>query len=186
MAALTRDRPGLRLLRGGAEDVLQARGWDAPPPLARPADRCDPWPVDPAAVEPLAGAARRRGIAFELAAVVTVERALIGQDLDVLGLADRTPFLDADAASAAVTRELSEPASAYLAALDRSGQVHVCTGGIVALPTRLRERIASHSPAMLLEAELLEYAIAWERAALLAGRTMSEWALLALAATRGY
>jgi len=185
MSVIARNPYRLRLLLGGAEDVLQGSSWDAPPPLARPADRCEPWPVDPTAVAPLAGAARRRGIACELAAVVTVERALIGQDLDALGLTDRMPFLDAAAASAAVTRELSEPASAYLAALDRGGQARGCTDGMLALPMRLRERIASRSPATLLEAELLECAIAWERAALLVGRTMSEWALLALATPHG-
>jgi hypothetical protein len=93
-------------------------------------------------------------------------------------------LLDAAAASAAVTLELSEPASAYLGALDRGESAHAYTTGMLALPMRLRERIGSRSPTTLLTAELLDYAIAWERAALVAGRTMSEWALLALAVTR--
>lgn len=169
-------------MTGGAATVVERARWDAPPPLARPSDRCERWPVDRETVAPLAKAAAGLGIAFELAAVVTVERSLLGEDLDFLGLGDRLSVLDVAANAAVVTTELSEPLAAYLCALDRSTNARSRpTFDALVLPMRISERIGSATPGLRLDVALLPSAIAWERAAVVAGRTMSEWALLSLA-----
>ena len=51
---------------------------------------------------------------------------------------------------------------------------------VLVLPMRLTERLGSRAPASLLDVALLHSAVAWERAAVLAGHTMTEWALLSL------
>lgn len=176
---------GLRLLPGGAEDLLERTGWDAPAPLARPAERCEPWSLDRTRATAFLRAAREGAIALELAAVVTVERCLLEEDLDALGRSHRTGALDAAAAGAAVSCELSEHASAYLATLNGNGARASQAPEMLALPMRLRERIGSRAVTELLDPRLLASGISWERAAVLSGRTMSEWALMTLAASGG-
>jgi len=173
----------LRLVTGHAHDSpLTSRhlGWDAPPPTARPADRCEPWPLDQhATVASLARAAANLGVAFSLAAALTVERSLLTDDLAELDCADIAARLDVTAAQATVSIELSEPLSAYLRAL--SGHDAAPAQPLprsVPLPMRLTERIGPRGPGHLLDGSLLTSALAWERAALLSGRTMSEWAAL--------
>lgn len=157
-------------------------GWDAPPPVARPADRCEAWPLDATSSAPLVRAAAELGITFDLAAVVTVERSLLRDDIHALGFSSSTALLDSSARTARVARELSEPLSEYLGALDRSSRARRHPRNTLVLPMRLTERLGNVAPASRLDAELLPSAIAWERAAVVAGRTMTEWALLLLAA----
>ncbi len=159
-------------------------GWGGPPPVARPGDRCEPWPLDDRAAAPLARTAADLGVAFELAAVVTVERSLLAEDLETVGLSDATATLDVAARAATVTGELSEPATAYLLALDRSMSARPRPRNILVLPMRLTERVGLVAPESRLDAALLPSAIAWERAAVVAGRTMTEWAALLLLAGR--
>lgn len=174
-------RRSLHLVAGGVASLAERAGWDGPPPVARPADRCERWPLDDRAAAPLAGAAADLGIAFELAAVVTVERSLLRDELRALRLGHASPELDTAARAAAVTGELSESLSAYLGSLDRSMQTRPHPRSALVLPMRLTERIGTVAPASRLDVALLPSAIAWERAAVVAGRTMTEWALLLLA-----
>jgi hypothetical protein len=165
----------------GTEIVSRDRRFDAPLPHTRPGDRVDPWPVrDEAALRPLAAAARSRCLPTETSAVLVIERALLDDD-DLLMRAAGTPTaLDAAAAAARVTIALSEPQSAYLATLRGA-----CTGRdsslprLIPIPMRLTERIGDGGVERLLRAELLDSALAWEQAAVLAGRTMAEWAMRA-------
>ena len=159
--------------------------WYGPPPVSRPADRCEPWPIDDQAAAPLAAAAADLGVAFELAAVITVERSLLGEELLSLGFVDPPPLLDAAARIAAVTRQLSEPVSAYLGALSRSTGPRRHPRGFLVLPMRLTERLLSSDPASRLDPILLPSAVAWERAAVLSGRSMTEWAMAVLVGRSG-
>lgn len=88
------------------------------------------------------------------------------------------------AENAQVTMELSPASADYLRAL--SSRVAGPSGPLNALrlPMRLSDRVLRFGLDDLLRVELLESAIRWERASLLAGQTMSEWALSA-AATSG-
>jgi hypothetical protein len=134
---------------------------------------------------PFVLAAREVPIAFELAAVVTVERCLLENDLLLLARSGAAAALDAAGAGAAVSSELSEPSSAYLAALDGTGGGAVQTPAMLTLPMRLGDRIGARNVVELLDPRLLHSAIAWERAAVLSGRTMSEWALMTLVTNGG-
>ena len=75
-----------------------------------------------------------------------------------------------------VRRPLSEPSRAYLQALSGRG-VFSTTVPLrhVPLPMRLTDLLRHREIDALLDASELDRAISWERAALLAGRTMGEW-----------
>jgi hypothetical protein len=186
MRNLADSRSGaLRLVAGDrAEETADAArrdpGIDAPTPTARPSERCEPWPVgDQHRLRSLAAAAAERGISLELAIGVVVERSLLADDLAARRLDEVAARLDAEAAHASVTIALSEPLSTYLCALtshDRGASRSLPQ--LIALPMRLTERIGASGPAARLDATLLQSALSWERAAVLEGRTMSEWATL--------
>ena len=175
-------RTGLQLVEEDGSSTSRIdrfeRAFEGPAPMARPADRCEPWPInDASSLRALAVAAAKCGVALELAAVLVVERALLTAELAPHGLGDLADRFDAEAACARVTFELSGSLSAYLAALsgrDRSGGAMLPS--ILALPMRLSERILAREGRPQFDATLLASALAWERAAVLEGRTMSEWA----------
>jgi hypothetical protein len=152
--------------------------FDRPPPRARPSDRLEPWPSSAAARKALAHAAREQCVAFETAAVVVVERSLLDDEFARRGLAPLTPVLDEAARAAKVEVALAEPQRAYLRALypSRNSAAPNTMPAPVVLPMRLTDRVASATLEACLRAELLDSALAWERAAVAAGLTMSEWA----------
>ena len=117
--------------------------------------------------------------AEQLAAGGVQEIVLVAQDLAAYGRDELTGLLDAAAGRARVAIELSEPLSAYFAALSprRQGE-EGSLPQVLALPMRLTERIGVRGGCLRLEAALLASALAWERAAVLEGRTMSEWAFV--------
>lgn len=113
--------------------------------------------------------------------IVVVERALLDEEFARRGLASLMPALDDAARAARVEVPLAEPQRAYLRALS-SGRKHAApdaTSTFVALPMRLTDRVASATLDACLRTELLDSALAWERAAVAAGKTMSEWAAYA-------
>jgi hypothetical protein len=183
MTGNRRERTALRVVGGDGDEAggVFERGFEAPPPTARPADRCEPWFIeDGAELRALADAASRGGVAFGLAAVLVVERRLLAVELATQGLdGEFARRLDAEAACANVTVELSASLSAYLVAL--SGHSREAAGSVtapVALPMRLTERILARQVEPQFDAALLPSALMWERAAVLEGHTMSEWAAL--------
>jgi hypothetical protein len=181
-----RTAAALWLVPGDGNEVENAerfeRGFEAPAPTARPADRCEPWPVeDSSRLHALAAAAAACGVSTELAAILVVERALLASDLAAHGLNEVLPRLNAVARHASVAVELTEPLSAYLRAL--SGRTRTAAGSLpqaLVLPMRLTERILARQGRPRLDEALLPLALAWERAAVLEGRTMSEWAVVKL------
>ncbi|MGD0713483.1 MAG: hypothetical protein ABSB24_04780 [Gaiellaceae bacterium] len=131
-----------------------------------------------AARKALAHAARERCVAFETAAVVVVERSLLDDEFARRGLAPLMPVLDEAARAAKVEVALAEPQRAYLRALypSRNGATSNTMPALVVLPMRLTDRVASATLEACLRAQLLDSALGWERAAVAAGLTMSEWA----------
>lgn len=183
MKTTSRATPGLRVVAGERRDAVGdfERGFEAPPPTARPADRCERWAIEEApGLRALAGAAARDGVSFGLAAVLVVERRLLAVELAMHGLdAELGRRLDVEASRAKVKVELSDSLSAYLAALSGHGRDSAgSTPRSVALPMRLTERILARQTRPEFDAALLPSALMWERAAVLEGRTMSEWAAL--------
>jgi hypothetical protein len=177
--------PKLRLVTSGRDDGLGdwEQGFNAPPPAARPSDRCEPWLVEVTQeLRALAQAAAALGISPTLAAVLVVERWLVASDLEGQDLESLVPELDAEAAKARVTIELSEPLSAYLVALAGGVDRAAVLPPVLALPMRLTERIVARGRVPELDPALLKSALLWERAAVLSGRTMGEWAALTVLA----
>lgn len=178
----SRAKTALRVVDGEGREAVGEfdRGFEAPLPTTRPADRCEPWSIEEGPELRALAAAASGGVSFGLAAVLVVERRLLAVELATHGLdAELARRLDADAACAKVTVELSASLSAYLAAL--SGQDRDPAGStprFLALPMRLTERILALQVRPQFDAALLPSAVIWERAAVLEGRTMSEWAAL--------
>lgn len=86
-----------------------------------------------------------------------------------------------------MTAPSTAASAAYLRALTAGGGHRAAAhdqGVVVPVPIRLLDRLGADAPAHLaaIDDAELEQALRWERAAVLAGRTMSEWALLGLAA----
>lgn len=146
----------------------------------RAGDRHEPWtlPASPA-LERLADTAHAAGVEFELAARLAIEHALACADLRALGIAPAA--LDAAAAGERVAGELDAADCAYLRRLTQRREVArrddgelVCVG----LPARLTARLLQADLDALLAAAAVEQALAWEIAAVVSGRTISEWAPL--------
>lgn len=161
-----------------SRDRVWEQRWDGPLPAARPGDRCEPWPLsDPGAANRIAQAATSHGLSTSLAALVTIECVLTIESLDAIGAETPIEAIDQEAAVSRVRRPLSEPSRAYLQALSSRG---VCSTTVplrhVPLPMRLTDLVRHREIDSLLDASELDRAISWERAALLAGRTMGEWA----------
>lgn len=172
-----RPRPGQRIV-----------GPPAPRTTNRPGDRRDPVPfeVGPEAVE-LARAAADRGLDFDQAACLLVERALVLDDAASLGLSEGEALSPLRAAAERPDRVALPPSLARYARslIDRrpltSGERTVEGPRYVALPVRLTARVTRLDLAAVLVAEHLDEAIRLEAAAASSGRTLSEWALLKLA-----
>ncbi len=169
--------PALRLLPAcaPAQEPDREVCWEGPLPHARPGERCEPWPLPPRLAKPLHDAASAARVERSLAASVLVQRRLALLDLP----GHAAERLDAAARRAGPSVCLTEPSRAYLRALMGAGEKAISVSGApVMLPMRLSERVLAHGIATLLDPPRLRAALAWERAALCAGRTIGEWALL--------
>lgn len=146
----------------------------------RVGDRHDAWTFTASdAMRTLTGAAYATGIDFELAVRLVVESALICDDLDPLGI--DVLQLDVAAATERVERQLDAAASAYVRRLTRGCNAprrELSEAVTVGLPVRLNARLLQADIEALLERGDIARAIRWETAAVLTGRTMSEWAPL--------
>ena len=109
---------------------------------------------------------------------MVVERSLLDTELRERGLSSLIPTLDERARTAQITLALAEPQRAYIRELStsRNGGFVDETPALVALPMRLSDRVAAATVDACLRPELLDSALAWERAAAASGQSMSEWA----------
>lgn len=166
----------------GAEALdLERPAFDVPPPRARPSERFEPWPLAEETARLLAEAAARHGLPPETAGPLLIERALLEEDFAARGLGAMTARLDEVAARAEVEIELSEAQSAYLQVLSRGrAELAVAYPRLLPVPMRLIERLGEEGVVKRLDPAPLGDALLWERAAVLSGRTMSEWAVLAM------
>lgn len=181
-------RPNLRLVLASSESTrsepLERRRFDGPPPLARPSDRLEPWLLEIETGSPLiafADAAFRHGVPFQTAVSITVERQFIAEVLLRHGLSRLSDDLDRKAQAATIERELSDGLAAYVRVLSSHARdLERTPPRVVALPMRLSERLGGgESIITRLDPQLLNSALAWERAAAICGLTMTEWAALA-------
>jgi hypothetical protein len=139
-------------------------------------------------VDEFVRAAADAGLGVDQAVAIVAEHHLVLTDADALDL-PRTQTrsqLSTAARSAHTKLPLSPAAAAYLRELGTRSISRVPSGAVmVAFPARLIERMPPCVVATTLDPAAITEALAWERAAVLAGRTMSEWALFVLLASVG-
>lgn len=162
-----------------SDPLLETARFDGPPPRTRPSDRLEPWPCSSEALQALGQAAHAKRIPFATAAVVVVERTLLDIEFRTRGMAEMLSLLDERARAEQVILALAEPQRAYLRAISSPHPTAATTPTLIALPMRLRDRVAVATLEACLRPELLDFALTWERAAIATGRSMSEWAAFA-------
>jgi hypothetical protein len=172
----------------GARARLQAVGaGPSPTPLPDVAWLCEQGPLRPGELhEPIAfgGEAEGRledsatagGLSPALAARLLVEAALLRKDLLLAGAVQADAVLDEAARTARVCRRLSAGEADYLRALGMAGRRE--RAGAVTVPVRLLGRLDEIDLVAALARDAMQ-AVSWETAALMEGRTMLEWGLLA-------
>jgi hypothetical protein len=134
----------------------------------------------------LAAQAAARGLELDQAAGLLVERALALQDAESLGIPAEAAREVLDSAVNSLTR-LAVPASTARYVRSLVAQLAIARSreaeGVrhLALPVRLTARASGLDFARVLDARDLDEAIRFEIAAASCGRTMSEWAMFALA-----
>jgi hypothetical protein len=154
---------------------------------ARPAEAREPWELQPcSALSLLVYKAEQLGLPLAVAVSLVCELRLVLADVG----AKHAQALDYAARDATVRVPLSEADAAYLRLLTRGESRRLAAPRehiIVDLPSRLTSRLLdAGGPQALIDVNLLEWARGWERAAVLQGRTMCEWAALtALRAREG-
>lgn len=183
---------GVRVAGRGSGTLGAARAGraGAAPPLdecvvsrgaVRVGDRHEPWTLAATdALRRLAASAYAVGIDFELATRLAVECELTCRDLRAAGIDPAQ--LDAAAATERVEQQLDASACAYLRRLtqlrDDAPRRDLGDAVTVGLPSRLSARLVRTDVGELLADADIARAIRWETAAVLAGRTISEWAPL--------
>lgn len=153
-------------------------------PTTRPTERHEPWSLEEVDVRDLATESRRLEIDLGVACSVVIERrdliATVADDALVHWLNDRAWI-------ARPVIALSAPSSAYLRSLNgnmlaRGRSRRQVELDRVAMPARLNDRLMNlWPPSPELKAIELEPALQWERASVMAGLTMTEWAFRDLA-----
>jgi hypothetical protein len=172
------DRAG-RALRALASPALPA-----PPDPAdlisagsrRPGELHEAVPVTAPEAAALGREATRTGVHRDVLASVTLELAMISEDLG--GIADdlTAPMLRMS------DRALSAAEAEYVRALTISRRPRRSAGAAafatVSVPVRLTSRLRLGTLSCALNAELVDAALAWETAAAIEGRSLSECVLL--------
>jgi len=129
------------------------------------------------------------GLSAEQAVAIAAEHHLVLADADALGLkrSETRLLLCAVARRAQAKLPLSPSAAAYLRELGRRSisRALARTPVAIAFPARLIERVPPSVLVTTLDPAAISEALAWERAAVLAGRTMTEWAMFVLLASVG-
>ncbi|MFI5037541.1 MAG: hypothetical protein ACHP93_03600 [Solirubrobacterales bacterium] len=127
------------------------------------------------------------GLGVEQAVAIAAEHHLVLADADALDLPQSQTrlLLCAAACHAQAKLPLSPAAAAYLRELGTRSISRALgrTPVTVAFPARLIERVPPSMLFTTLDPAAIPEALAWERAAVLAGRTMNEWAMFALLAS---
>lgn len=123
--------------------------------------------------------AARAGLDLEIALRLVTETALVSRDLEGVGVS--LELLDAAAACATVDLRVDACDAAYLRRLTTStarATRPLDAVVIAGLPARLSTRLLAVDVSDLVRDASLSRARAWEIAAVLSGRTISEWAPL--------
>lgn len=144
--------------------------------VRRPGELHEPFDLDTGSLRRAEAAARRAALPLGLTVGLLVEAELARADLASIAGTAVEGVLDEAAALTKVTRQLSAGEADYLRLLRGAGFSRT----LPTLPVRVLGRARALDLAAALDADVAR-AARWEAAALLDGRTMLEWSLLALA-----
>lgn len=153
----------------------------------RPGERREPLLVrfENAAQALFMGECQTARVAPARAYALLLERRLLLDDLARVGLRGADAALDVAARSVRPELALDGASSAYLRSFIRPAAQTSAVGTIlVPVPVRLYARARELAPETTIESGAVEQAIGWERASVLEGRTMAEWAFVRLLSTR--
>ncbi len=119
------------------------------------------------------------GVAPERAYVLLIERRLLLDDLGAGG-PEISAVLDGAARNVRTELALDGPSSTYLRSFSRPTSVPrtVATTFLIPVPLRFYARASALDPEAIVEPGGVAQAIAWERASVARGRTMTEWGLV--------
>lgn len=162
-----------------------------PSPGSRPQSSEHPIITVPAdtSIRQFVDAAASFGLSMDTAGRLALERALVLVDIAPLGLdPDAAQYrLGSAALSTRPRRPLPPGQASYLRALrlGRAVRAQDLSGGLtIAAPERLLPRAREILQPATFEVRAIPEMISWETAAVIEGRSMSEWALTVLASAR--
>lgn len=182
VAITTGSDRGLRLVVPSEDDSQRGRpgvtvGHEVATVLTRrPGERYEVWPLPAAKWSTrLVQLAGERGLEASTVASALIERWLAAEHLANQGLGRLVAELDSSAGRARVGDELWSASSAYLRYLSLGTDRPIREIDGLALPARLSDRLRGRWP-LDPDPDATDLAIAWERAATVAGLTVAEWA----------
>jgi hypothetical protein len=112
-----------------------------------------------------------------------LERRLLLDDLIGIDATGIERMLDSAASTARPALALDGASSTYLRSFSRpSTPLRPATKFLVPVPVRVYARAAGLAPEVTITEGAVAQAVAWERASVIAGRTMAEWGLLTMLA----
>ncbi len=150
-------------------------------PRLRPGERREPLLVTlaPERHAVFVRECRVEGVAPERAYALLIERRLLLDDLGA-GEPGIAAVLDDAARNVRAELALDGPSSTYLRSFSRPTSVPrvVAETLLVPVPLRFYARASALDPEAIVESGGVAQAIAWERASVARGRTMTEWGLV--------
>lgn len=150
-------------------------------PRLRPGERREPLLVTlaPEQHAVFVRECRVEGVAPERAYALLIERRLLLDDLRAGG-PEIAAVLDDAARDVRAELALDGPSSTYLRSFSRPTNVAraVATTLLIPVPLRYYARASALAPEVIVESGSVPQAVAWERASVARGRTMSEWGLV--------
>jgi hypothetical protein len=150
-------------------------------PRLRPGERREPLLVTlaPEQHAVFVRECRTEGVAPERAYALLIERRLLLDDLRAGG-PEIAAVLDDAARDVRAELALDGPSSSYLRSFSRPTSVGGAVAATLLIPVPLRfyARACALAPEAIVESGGVAQAIAWERASVARGRTLTEWGLV--------
>lgn len=168
--------PPLSLLQGGLSEPIDE--WELGlSVLHRPGELIEPVAVDASTTQRINDLASSAQIPAPMAFGLVVELHLALSDLQRYGASGYVAVLDKLATQARPARSMSARTGDYLRVLNSGRRDAPGSRSPLGLPARIARRASADLLCAAVDGADLPRARAWERAAVIEGRTLTEWAL---------